>query len=104
MRDGVAVAQVTLDHLAQVRSLVPQPFLALSSSGLGHHPLKVETRVRVPLGLPELEVGNRKLDVRLNKSPLELYVSVGFFFLMTKDQPPTTNHQLPTTITGSSPI
>lgn len=54
MRDGVAVAQVTLDHLAQVRILVPQPEnRALSSSGLGHHPLKVETRVRVPLGLPE---------------------------------------------------
>src|ERR1017187_8349375 len=24
-----------------------------SSRGLGHHPLKVETRVRTPLGLPE---------------------------------------------------
>jgi hypothetical protein len=63
MRDGVAVAQVTLDHLAQVRSLVPQPFMALSSSGRGHHPLKVETRVRVPLGLPGIEAGGRKLEV-----------------------------------------
>ena len=27
--------------------------LAPSSSGLGHHPLKVETRVRTPLGLPQ---------------------------------------------------
>ena len=25
--------------------------MAPSSSGLGHHPLKVETRVRIPLGL-----------------------------------------------------
>ena len=25
-----------------------------SSSGLGHHPLKVEARVRIPLGLPEI--------------------------------------------------
>jgi hypothetical protein len=25
---------------------------APSSRGLGHHPLKVETRVRIPLGLP----------------------------------------------------
>jgi hypothetical protein len=27
-------------------------FLVPSSSGLGHHPLKVEARVRIPLGLP----------------------------------------------------
>src|SRR5687768_16961147 len=32
--------------LAPKRAPVP------SSSGLGHHPLKVETRVRTPLGLP----------------------------------------------------
>ena len=27
-------------------------FMVPSSSGLGHHPLKVEARVRIPLGLP----------------------------------------------------
>ena len=27
-------------------------YLAPSSSGLGHHPLKVAARVRIPLGLP----------------------------------------------------
>ena len=27
---------------------------APSSRGLGHHPLKVEARVRIPLGLPNL--------------------------------------------------
>src|SRR3974377_1104241 len=30
----------------------PVGHTAPSSSGLGHHPLKVETRVRIPLGLP----------------------------------------------------
>ena len=30
-----------------------------SSSGLGHHPLKVEARVRIPLGLPEIGDGRR---------------------------------------------
>ena len=30
----------------------PDGHPAPSSSGLGHHPLKVETRVRIPLGLP----------------------------------------------------
>src|SRR5580658_7075173 len=28
--------------------------MAPSSRGLGHHPLKVETRIRIPLGLPVL--------------------------------------------------
>ena len=35
-------------HFCRLDQARPVP----SSSGLGHHPLKVETRVRIPLGLP----------------------------------------------------
>jgi hypothetical protein len=34
----------------------PERCRAPSSSGRGHHPLKVETRVRIPLGLPEVSL------------------------------------------------
>jgi hypothetical protein len=35
--------------------------LAPSSSGLGHHPLKVAARVRIPLGLLRVELINLKI-------------------------------------------
>ena len=38
-------------------------YLAPSSSGLGHHPLKVAARVRIPLGVPEVSA-IRWLSVR----------------------------------------
>ncbi len=38
------------DSTAKIDSLIIA--LAPSSRGLGHYPLKVETRVRIPLGLP----------------------------------------------------
>ena len=34
-----------------MRLVVCSSYLAPSSSGLGHHPLKVAARVRIPLGL-----------------------------------------------------
>ena len=42
-----------------------------SSSGLGHHPLKVATRVRIPLGVPDEEAGERPSAVAegLSRSP-----------------------------------
>ncbi len=61
MGDRLVVGRVALDHVAGVRILLPQPLLpaarlvvyaAPSSRGLGHGPLKAETRVRIPLGPP----------------------------------------------------
>jgi hypothetical protein len=39
-------------------------FMVPSSSGLGHHPLKVEARVRIPLGLQVLDFRRLKRDWR----------------------------------------
>ena len=47
----LAVGPQTLNLVAQVRILDRQPESAPSSSGLGHHPLKVAARVRIPLGV-----------------------------------------------------
>ena len=47
----LAVGPQTLNLVAQVRILDRQPDLAPSSSGLGHHPLKVAARVQIPLGV-----------------------------------------------------
>lgn len=45
--------RLTLDQVILVRIQVPQPeSKAPSTSGLGRNPLKVKTRVRIPLGLP----------------------------------------------------
>ncbi|MDI3547340.1 MAG: hypothetical protein PWR10_992 [Halanaerobiales bacterium] len=60
------VARMTLDHVVQVRILVPQPVLALSSSGLGRRPLTPVAGVQIPLGLPYI------------KQPAEK--SAGFFY------------------------
>ena len=53
------VGQQTLDLYVRVRLLHPQPGalcgasrMASSTSGLGRSPLKAETGVRIPLGLP----------------------------------------------------
>ena len=44
--------------------------VARSSSGLGHHPLKVETRVRVPYALPSrLKDGSHRLEKRVSVGP-----------------------------------
>src|SRR6185312_10457371 len=46
---------------------------APSSSGLGHHPLKVAARVRIPLGLPETpSSGNIRPDPLSASVPLRL--------------------------------
>ncbi len=51
--NGATAARLTLDQVILVRIQVPQPEKeAPSTSGQGRHPLKVETRVRIPLGLP----------------------------------------------------
>ena len=42
----------TLDLPVRVQILLPQPHMASSTSGLGRRPLKAETGVRIPLGLP----------------------------------------------------
>jgi hypothetical protein len=47
-------------------------FTAPSSSGLGHHPLKVEARVRIPLGLPGKGAGQGRftgLVLTIQKDP-----------------------------------
>src|SRR6266542_3290056 len=51
------VGRGALDPVVEVRVLLSQPLLlshpaAPSSRGLGHGPLKAETRVRIPLGPP----------------------------------------------------
>ena len=50
-------------RLVQVRSATPPP----STSGLGHHPFKVATRVRIPLGASTV---NPSLTERLRRSHL----------------------------------
>lgn len=48
-----------------------------SSSGLGHHPLTVETRVRLPLGLPEKQTIKEfcvTINVETNVKQIELSV------------------------------
>ena len=52
-RDGVMVAQVTLDHSVWVRVLVPEPDGAMVKR-LRRRPLKAKSRVRFPLALPEV--------------------------------------------------
>src|SRR5580704_6981225 len=47
-----------LRRATRVSSLGNDPTRVPSSRGLGHHPLKVETRVRTPLGLRELPGGS----------------------------------------------
>jgi hypothetical protein len=44
---------------SEKRRAIPRSSLLMvpSSSGLGHHPLKVEARVRIPLGLPVVTLG-----------------------------------------------
>lgn len=51
LRDGVMVAQVTLDHSVWVRVLVPEPNGAMVKR-LRRRPLKAKSRVRFPLALP----------------------------------------------------
>ena len=53
LRDGVMVAQVTLDHSVWVRVLVPEPNGAMVKR-LRRRPLKAKSRVRFPLALPEV--------------------------------------------------
>ena len=53
LRDGVMVAQVTLDHSVWVRVLVPEPDGAMVKR-LRRRPLKAKSRVRFPLALPEV--------------------------------------------------
>ena len=52
------VGRGALDPVVEVQILLSQPRLsshlaAPSSRGLGHGPLKAETRVRIPLGPPQ---------------------------------------------------
>lgn len=53
LRDGVMVAQVTLDHSVWVRVLVPEPNGAMVKR-LRRRPLKAKSRVRFPLALPRM--------------------------------------------------
>ena len=50
-RDGVMVAQMILDHLVWVRALVPEPNGPMVK-WLRRCPLKAESGVQFPLGLP----------------------------------------------------
>ena len=50
--NGVTAAPTTLTRIVKVQILVPQPFLPPLSRGLGRRPLKAETWVRIPLGVP----------------------------------------------------
>ena len=52
-RDGVMVAQMILDHLVWVRALVPEPNGPMVK-WLRRCPLKAESGVQFPLGLPNL--------------------------------------------------
>ena len=56
----LAVGPQTLNLVAQVRILDRQPDLAPSSSGLGHHPLKVEITGSNPVGATKTEYKGEK--------------------------------------------
>ena len=56
------------------RRQTTSPRMAPSSRGLGHHPLKVETRVRIPLGLPRRCTHQSRSDLLFRLPPRYLSV------------------------------
>ena len=56
----LAVGPQTLNLVAQVRILDRQPDMAPSSSGLGHHPLKVEITGSNPVGATKKYLNKEK--------------------------------------------
>ena len=58
----LAVGPQTLNLVAQVRILDRQPVMAPSSSGLGHHPLKVEITGSNPVGATKNRIYKKEIE------------------------------------------